>query len=129
MKEFTDYEEVYGKQILTNGNTEWFGTVTGKHTYSPKEVDFNIQKTDKNDFKVRDCPFSPFDEYCTGHCVNCENRLECIDCSKRLKSEAYKEIIAKLKENLCSYDLPDYHYFRAVDEDVIDEVLEEMVGK
>lgn len=48
---------------------------------------------------------------------------------KAAKQEAYKEIIAKLKKHLCSYDLPDYHYFRAVDEDVIDEVLEEMVGK
>lgn len=44
------------------------------------------------------------------------------------KSEAYKEIIEKLKAHLCSYDLPDYHSFRAVDEDTIDEVLEELVG-
>ena len=51
MKEFTDYEEVYGKQTLTNGNTEWFGTVTGKHIYQQKEVDFNIPKPPQNDFK------------------------------------------------------------------------------
>ena len=54
VKEMTEqsvFEEVYGKRTLTNGNTEWFGTVTGKHIYSPKEVDFNIPKTEQNDFK------------------------------------------------------------------------------
>ena len=51
MKEFTDYEEIYGKRTLTNGNTEWFGTVTGKHIYQQKEVDFNIPKPPQNDFK------------------------------------------------------------------------------
>lgn len=45
-----------------------------------------------------------------------------------IKFEAYKEVIEKLKEHMCSYDLPDYHSFRAVDEDTMDEVLKEMVG-
>lgn len=80
-------------------------------------------------YEVRDCPFSPFDEYCTGHCVNCENWSEYIDYNKRLKVKAYKEVIEKLKEHLCNYDLPNYHSFRAVDEDTIDEILEEMAGE
>jgi hypothetical protein len=51
-------------------------------------------------FQKRDCPFSPFDEYCTGHCVNCENRLECVDCSKHLKTKTYKEFAEMIKEKL-----------------------------
>ena len=54
----------------------------------------------KKHYELRDCPFSPFDEYCTGHCVNCENRLECVDCSKRLKAEAYKEFERKSEKRL-----------------------------
>ena len=54
---------------------------------------------------------------------------DCNYCIDKAKSEAYKEIIEKLKEHLCSYDLPDYHSFRAVDEDTIDEVLKELVGE
>lgn len=46
-----------------------------------------------------------------------------------IKAEAYKEIIGRLKEHLCSYDLPNYHSFKAVDEDAIDEVLKEMDGE
>ena len=80
-------------------------------------------------YELRDCPFSPFDEYCTGHCVNCENWSEYVDLSKDLKIKAYKEIVGKLKEHLCSYDLPDYFSFEAVDEDTIDEVLKELVGE
>lgn len=48
---------------------------------------------------------------------------------EEIKIEAYKEVIDKLKEHMCSYDLPDYHSFRAIDEDTIDEVLKEMVGE
>jgi hypothetical protein len=55
-------------------------------------------------YERRDCPFSPFDEYCTGHCVNCENRLECVDCSKRLKVKAYKELAEELKRHCSDID-------------------------
>lgn len=48
---------------------------------------------------------------------------------KLVKIEAYKEIITELKKHMCSYDLPDYHSFEAVDEDTMDEVLKEMVGE
>lgn len=54
---------------------------------------------------------------------------DCNYCIDKAKSEAYKEIAKKLKEHLCNYDLPDYHSFRAVDEDTIDEVLKELVGE
>lgn len=30
-------------------------------------------------YELRDCPFSPFDEYCTGHCVSCENLSEYLE--------------------------------------------------
>jgi hypothetical protein len=53
MKEFTGYEEIYGKRTLTNGNIEWFGTVTGKYIYQQKEVDFNIPKHEMKDIVVR----------------------------------------------------------------------------
>lgn len=53
---------------------------------------------------------------------------DCNYCIDKAKSEAYKEIVKKLKEHLCSYDLPNYYSFEAVDEDTIDEVLKELVG-
>lgn len=40
--------------------------------------------------------------------------------------EAQKDFAERLKEHMCSYDLPNYHYFKAVDEDTLDEVLKEM---
>lgn len=57
------------------------------------------------------------------------NIFEILDSYERGRVEAYKEIVKKLKEHLCSYDLPDYHSFKAVDEDTIDEVLKELVGE
>lgn len=44
------------------------------------------------------------------------------------KAEAYKEFAERLKEHKCSYDLPDYHSFVAVDVEDIDNLLKEMVG-
>ena len=82
-------------------------------------------------YELRDCPFSPFDEYCTGHCVNCENRLECVDCSKRLKMQGAKELADKLKGH-CS-DLDTYSTNEPSvrilwdAEDTIDYVVKEMV--
>lgn len=55
--------------------------------------------------------------------------VDCNYCIDKAKSEAYKEIVKKLKEHLCSYDLPNYYSFEAVDEDTIDEVLKELVGE
>lgn len=45
------------------------------------------------------------------------------------KAEAYKEFAKELKEHMCSYDLDNYHSFQAVEEDVIDDLLKEMVGE
>lgn len=42
--------------------------------------------------------------------------------------EAIKDFAERLKKHLCSYDLPGYHSFKAVDEETIDEVLTEMAG-
>lgn len=52
---------------------------------------------------------------------------DCNYCIDKAKSEAYKEIVEKLKEHLCSYDLPNYFSFEAVDEDTIDEILKELM--
>ena len=54
--------------------------------------------------------------------------VDCNYCIDKAKQEAYKEIVKRLKEHLCSYDLPNYFSFEAVDEDTIDEVLKELVG-
>lgn len=40
--------------------------------------------------------------------------------------EAQKDFAERLKEHMCSYDFSNYHYFKAVDEDTLDEVLKEM---
>ena len=45
-----------------------------------------------------------------------------------IKAEAYKEFVERLKEYKCSYDLPDYHSFVAVDVEDIDNLLKELVG-
>ena len=47
----------------------------------------------------------------------------------QIKAEAYKEFAERLKENKCSYDLPDYHSFDAVDIEEIDNLLKELVGE
>jgi hypothetical protein len=45
---------------------------------------------------------------------------------KEIKDEAYKEFAKRLKKHMCSYDLSNYHYFRAVDEETLDGVLKEL---
>ena len=83
----------------------------------------NRQKAEKK-YEVRDCPFSPFDEYCTGHCVNCENRLECVDCSKRLKVNTIKEFKKLITRKLnCNTPRGAYLF------NIIKEVEKEMVEK
>lgn len=44
------------------------------------------------------------------------------------KAEAIKEFAKRLKECKCSYDLPDYHSFDAVEIEDIDNLVKEMVG-
>jgi hypothetical protein len=84
------------------------------------------------EFQRRDCPFSPFDEYCTGHCVNCENRLECVDCSKHLKIEAYKELAEELKRHCSDLTISDANEQLSVcilwdAEEVIDGIIKDMI--
>ena len=44
MKEFIGNEEVFGKRILSNGDIEWFGTVTGRHICQQKGRDIKMNK-------------------------------------------------------------------------------------
>lgn len=39
-----------------------------------------------------------------------------------------KTFVEMLKEHKCSYDLPDYHSFDAVEIEVIDNIFNELVG-
>ena len=52
---------------------------------------------------------------------------EAVDISA-IKAEAYKEFVEKLKGRLCSYDIDNYHSFDAVEDFIIDEVLNEFFG-
>jgi hypothetical protein len=45
---------------------------------------------------------------------------------KECMTDVITEFAERLKQHMCSYDLPNYHYFKAVDEDTLDEVLKEM---
>ena len=45
------------------------------------------------------------------------------------RTEAIKEFADRLEEHFCDYDLPNYYYFRAVDEETINEIVKEMVGE
>lgn len=42
-------------------------------------------------------------------------------------SDGVRAAFKKIREHYCSYDLDNYHYFRAVDEETIDEIYNEMV--
>lgn len=44
------------------------------------------------------------------------------------RTKAIKEFVKTLKEHLCSYDLDDYHSFRAIEEETLDNLVKEMVG-
>lgn len=45
------------------------------------------------------------------------------------RTDGIKEFAEKLKECKCSYDLPDYHCFDAVEIEDIDNLVKEMVGE
>ena len=45
-----------------------------------------------------------------------------------IRNEAIKEFAERLKECKCSYDLPDYHSFDAVEIEDIDNLVKKMVG-
>ena len=55
------------------------------------------------------------------------NRL--VEKLKTAKSEARREFAEELKKSKCSYDLPNYHSFDAVDVDDIDNLLKELESK
>jgi hypothetical protein len=40
---------------------------------------------------------------------------------------ALKELAAKLKEHACSYDLDNYHWFEAVEIDIIDDIAKGLI--
>ena len=44
------------------------------------------------------------------------------------RAEVIKEFVKRLKEHSCFYDLSNYHSFRAVDVDDIDDIAKEMLG-
>ena len=44
-------------------------------------------------------------------------------------AEAIKRFVVKLKKHACSYDLDNYHWFEAVELDVIDDVAKEFLGE
>ncbi len=44
----------------------------------------------------------------------------------RARAEAITEFQDELKAHLCSYDLDNYHSFKAVEEDVIDQIAEKL---
>lgn len=45
------------------------------------------------------------------------------------RAEAVKEFAERLKEHMCEYDLDNYHWFRAIEEDALDDLVKEMVGE
>ena len=40
---------------------------------------------------------------------------------------ALKELAEQLKEHACSYDLDNYHWFEAVDVEVIDDIANKLI--
>jgi hypothetical protein len=42
------------------------------------------------------------------------------------KSEAYKKITESVKAHMCSYDLDNYHSFRAIEEEAFDDLVKEL---
>ena len=53
---------------------------------------------------------------------------ELLEERQHIKAEAIKQFAEKVKEHMCSYDLDNYHYFRAIEEDAFDDLVKEMVG-
>lgn len=46
----------------------------------------------------------------------------------QVRIKTIKECVDKLKERSCFYDLDNYHSFRAVDVDDVDDVAKELIG-
>ena len=102
--------------------------------------------------ELKSCPF------CGGEAIIIEDfhscRVKCLQCEARAAIYSYtcdvkgkainawntrtnttekvtiiKEFVTKLKEHKCSYDLDNYHWFEAIELDVIDEVAKEFLGE
>lgn len=48
--------------------------------------------------------------------------------ASQVRIKTIKECVDKLKERSCFYDLDNYHSFRAVDVDDVDNVAKELIG-
>lgn len=54
-------------------------------------------------------------------CSHCGTQLQ--GKKKDVRAKAIKEFVKTLKEHLCSYDLDDYHSFRAIEEETLDNLF------
>lgn len=72
-----------------------------------------------------------------GNCVNknryetCEYQLDKIHLLalvNKTRKQAILDFVEHLKENSCFYDLDNYHSFRAVDMETIDDIVKEVLG-
>lgn len=71
-------------------------------------------------------------------CKNCIHYKLCeysvwsdreVKCRDFLSKDIFKEFVEELKKHSCNYDLPNYHSFEAIDVEVIDEIVDEVIKK
>ena len=58
--------------------------------------------------------------------INLYERLELVN---EARKQAIMVFMKKLKEHSCFYDLDNYHSFEAVDIDVVDDIVKEVLGE
>ena len=142
MINFDDYfgglsEEEYIKE--TNKHFKWMEENSKPTVLMAENVEINKEEFIKQlqqsqaqiipsekHYEIRYCPFSSFDEYCTGYCVNCDDRSEYVDIIKNKVSRAIKEYIEKVSIKLADNARSDYWHWI---DDILHEVEREMVGE
>lgn len=90
------------------------GNCTNKNRYETCEYQLNMEEIERLNAYIAKCKSG--EEYW-------------VKCLIERPNEAIKAFAEKLKEHKCSYDLDNYHSFEAVDVDIIDDIVKEVLGE